>query len=143
MIDLRNLKEIRKDACIGQKEIAKALNIKPDAYSKYETNGAIPSLEVVYNFARYFELNIDFVLNLKEKRSKAIYPSFDRQRLVSKLQELRTSKSLSQTGLAIKLGITQSAIHRYENALSNPSLNVLDKYCKYFKITFHELVTYK
>ena len=143
MIDLRNLKEIRKDANVGQKEISKILNIKSDAYSKYETNGAIPSLEVIYNFAKYFELNIDYVLGLREKRTKAVYSNYDKNLVANNIRVLRINKGLSQQGLAIKLGVSQAAVNRYEHALSNPSLNILYKYCSLFNISFHELVSFK
>jgi beta-glucosidase len=59
------------------------------------------------------------------------------------LRALRESKNLTRQQLAIKLGVTQSSIHRYENMLCNPSLQVIYKYTKIFNISMEDLCTKK
>ena len=143
MIKLNKLKEIRKDKDILQKDIAKYLGIKKDAYSKYETNGAIPSLEIIYNFSKYFEFNIDYVLGLKEKRTTYKYDKYNEKLIIENFKNLREKNKYSQKELASKLNITQAAISRYELGLSKPSLNICYQYIKLFKISFHDFCTKK
>lgn len=143
IINSIRLKDIRKDNDIKQEEMAEYINIKRDAYSKYETGVALPNIEVVFNFSKYFGLSIDYVLGLTNKRIKTNYEKFDKKLTANNLKQLRLNKGLSQSGLARKLNITQSAIHRYENLLSNPSLNIIYKYCKLFNITFDEICSKK
>lgn len=141
MIDTLRLKEIRNDKGIKQSEIAEYLNIKKDTYSKYETNGAIPSLETIFYFAKYFELNIDFVLGLKDTRTKAIYNNYDKYLIAINLKYLRNKNNYTQMSLGNKINVTHAAINLYENAKTNPSLNIVYKYVKLFHISFHDLCT--
>ena len=141
IINSLRITDIRKDNDFKQDDIAKILCVTRDTYSKYENSGTLPSLECIYNFSKYFRLNIDYVLGLTNKRLRTDYKPFNQKVVADNLKALRISKDLSQTGLARKLGITQSAIHRYENELSKPSLNVIYKYCKLFDVSFDKICT--
>ena len=143
MIKFDRIKDIRKDRDITQEYIANYLNIKSKTYSKYETNVNIPSLEIIYNISKLFELNIDYVIGLTDKRIKTNYSNYNKELIANNLRALRDSKKLSRQQLAMKLGITQSCIHRYENELSNPSLPIVYKYIKIFNISFDELCSKK
>lgn len=52
-----------------------------------------------------------------------------------RLRRLRTDSMLSQKQLALKLGITQSAVNRYENNLSEASYKTLTLYADYFDVS--------
>ena len=143
MIKFDRIKEIRKDKDLTQTDIANKLGIKLFTYSKYEININIPSLEIVYNISKLFGLNIDYVIGLTETRIKTNYKSFNKVLIANNLRALRDSKKLSRQQLAMKLGVTQSCIHRYENALSNPSLPIVYKYTKIFNISFNDLCSKK
>jgi len=143
MFDLKNLKDIRKDYFDNQKELSKKIGVSYEAYAKYEQGISIPTLETIYNFSKYYKINIDFLLGIKEKRITTNYGNYDKRLIANNLRMLRISKNLSQRGLSIKLNITQSAIHRYENGLSNPSLKVLYQYYKIFDFSFDGLCTKK
>ena len=141
MFNLSNMIDVRKDSFEKQEEIAKTLNIKHFTYAKYEQGKSIPSLETVFNFSKHYNLNIDYVLNTQEKRSNSNYKSFNKKLVASNLKALRINKGLSQRGLAMKLKITQAAIQRYENSLSNPSLSTIYKYYTFFNFTINDLCT--
>lgn len=141
MFELDNIKEIRKDSFKTQKELADYLGISYYAYIKYEEKQTIPSLEVIFNFSKFYNLSIDYVLGTIEQRTKASYDKFKKSLIANNLKALRLSKNLSQRGLALKLNITQAAIQRYENALSNPSLRIIFKYYKYFNFKINDLCT--
>lgn len=143
MLKFKKMKDIRKDAGITQEELSNILRIKKDTYSKYESGGAIPSMEIVFNFSKYFGYRIDFVLLEGSKRESVSFHgvSYNKQLIAKNLKYLRLSEKLSQDDLASKLGVTQSAIHRYENGLSNPSIKVLNCYRKSFGFSFHDVCT--
>ena len=139
MISTSRLKEVRNDKGIKQSEIAEYLGIKKDTYSKYETNGAIPSLETIFYFSKYFQLNIDFVLGLEDKRTNAKYDEYDKFLIANNLKYLRNKNNLTQISLGKKINVTHAAINFYEKGKTNPSLNIVYKYVKLFHITFHDL----
>ena len=141
MYNLENLKEIRKDSFEKQEEIAKFLDIKPFTYAKYEQGKSIPSLEIVFNFSKHYNLNVDYVLGTEDKRTDSNYKNYDKYLISNNLKALRLNKGLSQRGLAMKLKITQAGIQRYESSLSNPSLATIYKYQKYFSFTINDLCT--
>ena len=143
MISFDRIKEIRKDRDLTQSDVANYLNIKLYTYSKYEININIPSLETVYNISKMFYLDIDYVIGLSDKKVKKEYPKYNARLIAHNLRYLRESKNLTRQQLAMKLGVTQSSIHRYENMLCNPSLQVIYKYSKIFKISFNDLCTKK
>lgn len=141
MFELRNIREIRQDSFTKQKELAEKIGIKVDAYAKYEQGKSIPSLKTIFNYAKFYNLNIDYILGLEEKRSYSNYDTYNKKLIANNLKVLRLRRNLSQRGLAIKIGITQAAIQRYESSLSNPSLKTLFKYYKFFNFSFNDLVT--
>ncbi len=143
MISFDRIKEIRKDRDLTQGDVARYLNIKLFTYSKYEININIPSLETVYNISKLFYLNIDYVIGLSDKKIKRDYPKYNAKLIAHNLRYLRESKNLTRQQLAIKLGVTQSSIHRYENVLCNPSLQIIYKYTKIFNISMEDLCTKK
>lgn len=60
--------------------------------------------------------------------------------LHKRLVKLRKSKKLTQVELAKALGVTRSALSQYELGLRNPDYDTLDKYSKYFGVSFDDLL---
>lgn len=59
----KNLKAIREDNDIRQKDIAKALNVSQNTYSQYE-NGVISlTAEVLIKLSDYYNVSIDYLLD--------------------------------------------------------------------------------
>ena len=143
MINLENLKEIRMDKNITQEKMADILKVKRSALAKWEIGASYPNLEIIYNYSKFFNLKIDYVLGLIEIRTNAKYNNYDKDLFINNIKNLRIDKNYSQQRLAKKFGLTQAAINRYEKGLSNPSLNIIYKYSNFFKISFHDLCTRK
>lgn len=58
-----NLKSIREDNDIKQKQIAEILNVSQNTYSQYET-GVIPiTAETLIKLADYYDVSIDYLLD--------------------------------------------------------------------------------
>ena len=55
--------------------------------------------------------------------------------LGERMKQLREARGLTQTELAKVLGIQQTSIFRYESGNTNPSLEVLLSFAKYFDVS--------
>ncbi|MBQ9859455.1 MAG: helix-turn-helix transcriptional regulator [Clostridia bacterium] len=62
-MQFRNLRGIREDRDIKQKDIAQILNVSQNTYSQYE-NGVISlTAEVLIKLADYYDVSVDFLLD--------------------------------------------------------------------------------
>lgn len=52
-----------------------------------------------------------------------------------KIKELREGKGLSQKQLAETIGVNHRTISHYENGRSEPTLETVEKLCKYFEVS--------
>jgi len=59
----RNLRAIREDRDIKQKDIAKVLNVSQNTYSQYETGVISLTAEVLIQLADYYEVSVDYLLD--------------------------------------------------------------------------------
>ena len=143
MINLKTLGEIRQDNDVSQEKMAKIVGVKRSTLSKWEIGLTVPSLRNVFDYARYFNFTIDYMLGLNHDRKRAEYNEYDSQLIANNLRALRLNANLTLAKLSKQLHVSYAAIARYEHNKSNPSLNVVYRYCKTFKISFHELCTTK
>lgn len=59
----KNLRGIREDRDIKQKDIAKVLNVSQNTYSQYETGVISLTAEVLVKLADYYNVSIDYLLD--------------------------------------------------------------------------------
>ena len=59
----KNLRAIREDRDIKQKDIAKVLNVSQNTYSQYETGVISLTAEVLIKLADYYSVSIDYLLD--------------------------------------------------------------------------------
>lgn len=62
-MQFRNLKAIREDNDIRQKEIAAYLNVSQNTYSQYETGVIALTAEILIKLADYYNVSIDYLLD--------------------------------------------------------------------------------
>lgn len=58
------IKNIRHNNNMSQEELAKILKINRNNLSRIETNKSLPTAEVLYRFANYFNISIDSLLGI-------------------------------------------------------------------------------
>ncbi len=63
VMQFKNLKEIREDKDIKQKDIAKYLNVSQNTYSQYETGIISLTAEVLIKLADYYKVSVDYLLD--------------------------------------------------------------------------------
>ncbi|MBQ8518356.1 MAG: helix-turn-helix transcriptional regulator [Agathobacter sp.] len=59
----KNLRAIREDRDIKQREIANFLNVSQNTYSQYETGVISLTAEVLIKLADYYGVTIDYLLD--------------------------------------------------------------------------------
>ena len=62
-MQFKNLRGIREDRDIKQKDIAKYLNISQNTYSQYETGVISLTAEVLIKLAEYYNVSVDYLLD--------------------------------------------------------------------------------
>lgn len=65
-MQFKNLKSIREDNDIKQKDIAAYLNVSQNTYSQYETGVISLTAEVLIKLADYYNVSIDYLLDRTE-----------------------------------------------------------------------------
>ena len=62
-MQFKNLRAIREDRDIKQKDIARYLNVSQNTYSQYETGVISLTAEVLIKLANYYGVSIDYLLD--------------------------------------------------------------------------------
>ena len=62
-MQFKNLRGIREDRDIKQKEIAQYLNVSQNTYSQYETGVIALTAEVLIKLAEYYGVSVDYLLD--------------------------------------------------------------------------------
>ena len=62
-MQFKNLRGIREDRDIKQKEIAKYLSVSQNTYSQYETGVISLTAEVLIKLADYYKVSVDYLLD--------------------------------------------------------------------------------
>lgn len=62
-MQFKNLRGIREDRDLKQKDIAQVLNVSQNTYSQYETGIISLTAEVLLKLADYYGVSIDYLLD--------------------------------------------------------------------------------
>lgn len=59
----KNIKNIREDRDVKQKDIAKVLNVSQNTYSQYENGVIALTAEVLIKLADFYGVSVDYLLD--------------------------------------------------------------------------------
>lgn len=62
-MQFHNLRNIREDRDLKQKDLAKILNVSQNTYSQYETGVISLTAEVLIKLADFYDVSIDYLLD--------------------------------------------------------------------------------
>ena len=62
-MSFKNLRALREDRDIKQKDIAKYLNVSQNTYSQYETGVISLTAEILIKLADYYHVSVDYLLD--------------------------------------------------------------------------------
>jgi len=63
IMQFKNLRSIREDKDIKQKDIAAYLNVSQNTYSQYETGVISLTADILIKLANYYDVSIDYLLD--------------------------------------------------------------------------------
>lgn len=69
----QNLIGLRRARNLERKDVCKAFGLLPRSYARYETGLRVPSLELLGDFARYYNVTIDYLTGHTDLVSKEEY----------------------------------------------------------------------
>ena len=110
------LEYLREEKDLLKKDVAKILGVVDSVYTEWENEKLTIPTRKLDELANYYEVNIDYIVGLTDKRIKIKSKNDIDIKIVStRLREVRKSLNLTMRELASKLNTTSSAISNYEN----------------------------
>ena len=67
---LENLKKLREDAGISQKQLAEAIGVSQQSINKYENHNIEPDIETMIRIADHFDTSVDYLIGHSAVRRK-------------------------------------------------------------------------
>lgn len=99
----KKIRELREAKKMSQKELAKLLNITPQAVSKWELDKSLPDLETLVKLCDYFQISIDQLLG---NSKKSFFESLFSRKKGNKIMEdkkLNTTNGNGEVPKAVKV----------------------------------------
>ena len=67
---LENLKKLRTEAAISQKQLADSVGVSQQSINKYENHSIEPDIETMMRIADYFNTSVDYLIGYTDIRRK-------------------------------------------------------------------------
>ena len=126
------LEDLRDEHDLKKKDVAKAIGVVESVYSEWENGKLSIPTKRLNQLANYFEVNIDYMLGISNKRTRIKSSDEIDMKLVSaRLKEIRKSLKLTMRDLSDKFNTSSSAISNYENGKFLILSSFLIELCKY------------
>lgn len=126
------LEDLRDEHDLKKKDVAKAIGVVESVYSEWENGKLSIPTKRLNQLANYFEVNIDYMLGISNKRTRIKSSDEIDVKLVSaRLKEIRKSLKLTMRDLSDKFNTSSSAISNYENGKFLILSSFLIELCKY------------
>lgn len=124
--DLRDERDLKK------KEVAKDIGVVESVYSEWENGKLSIPTKRLNQLANYFEVNIDYMVGISNKRLHIKSADEIDINVVSlRLKEIRKSLKFTMRDLSNKFNTSSSAISNYENGKFLILSSFLIELCKY------------
>lgn len=113
---LVRIKDLREEKEITQLRMAEIMKVSKSNYARWETNESIIPLKHLNNLCNYFDVSMDYMTGLSNKRNCCITNKRLNKKLIGKrLKEFRVLHDLTQEELAKQINTSHSTISAYEN----------------------------
>ena len=136
-----NLKFIREDMEMTQKELGYIFGVHETTVSGWETGKDIIPLSKLIKFSNLSKHSIDYILKLKRyNKEYSELNKADKKLIGSNLKKIRKELKLTQEEIANVCGISQTTYSNYE--LGNNLIKTLSIYiiAKEFKLSIDEII---
>lgn len=114
---MRNrLEDLRDEKNLYKKNIAQNIGVVESVYSEWENGRVSIPTKRLYQLAEFFEVNIDYLIGITDKRVKIRKnKEIDIDVVSLRLKEIRKSLKMTMRDLAEKFNTSSSTISNYEN----------------------------
>ena len=131
-----NLKYIREENELTQKQMAELLHVSRSVYGMWEQEHDFIPIKRLNDLCNIFDVSMDYVLNLNSKiKYNYKRKHLDKNIIKLRLKDLRKEAKLTQEELAHKLNITRSLISKYETGVNLILTSFLIEYARFFNIS--------
>lgn len=114
----KNISNLRKKKGITQEQLAQALNISPQAVSKWETNTSQPDTQTLPLIAEYFDVSIDYLFYGKEVIYSEIYDKvFEKIKSIPKQMSVQAYEDVLKIFAYAHHGITHGNLKSRDTAI--------------------------
>lgn len=114
-MNLERLLFLREEAEITQEQLGKIIGTKKTSICNWEKNKSIIPLEKLNKCANYFNVSMDYILKISNKKNFKINNKELNKEIIGKnIKKVREKYNLSQRDLAKFLNTTQSTVWAYE-----------------------------
>ena len=135
---MNKLKEIRKEKNLLQKDMAQILKMSQNGYSQYENEITDIPTVTLKKIACYFDVSIDYILNIKEKYSPSKIVNVTNN--MNRLNEIRNDLDLLQIDISELLKISRPTYSTYETGYSDTPTKVLKTLALYYNVPIDYLL---
>lgn len=108
-----NIKKIRKEFNLTQKEIASILNVDRTTYTGWETGKNTIPLAKLLDFSNYFKYSIDYILETSKNNNFTTQLKIDLVTIGKNLKKIRKKFNLTQNDICKFLKIAKSTYSSY------------------------------
>ena len=131
-----NLRLIRDEHDLKQKEVADILGVAVSTYCVWETETSTIPLNRLIDFCNYFDVSIDYALNLSNvKKYNNMKKNINYSEHQKRIRRLRKVKRYTQEYIAKVLNTDNGVISRYENGKTLILTSFLMEYAKIFNVS--------
>ena len=110
------LEDLRTNRDLKKNEIAKIIGVTPSIYCEWENDRLAIPTKRLYKLAEFFEINIDYMLRLDNKKRRIKKNTdLNRKSVANNLKELRKDINISMREEARILNTTSSVVSNFEN----------------------------
>lgn len=135
-----NLKYIRENLEMTQKELGVVFGVDESTYRGWETGKDIIPLRHLIRFSNLYEVSIDYLLKLSVTNTLYEKYKINKEYVGSKLKEVRKKLNLTQSKIAQECMISQTTYSNYEKGYYLVSTITLYTICKKHNISIDNLL---
>lgn len=128
----QNLKHLREQRGLSQKDFSAELGLSQPAIGNWETGERKPDIEMLVRLAEYFNVTLDELVLNELKPPISLY--------ASNLRYLRNKHRIPQTDIGKLIGVGQKEISNYEKGKHEIPVPKLIVLADFFGVTLDQLV---
>lgn len=134
------LRLLREEKNLTQEDLATKINIKRTTYANYETARIEIPLEMLNTLANFYEVNIDYILNLAKRQKIIHHEKVNYEVLASNLRKYLKENNLKIKSFALDANTTISTIWAYLHNKECIRTTYLYLICKNNQLSADELL---